>query len=342
MSVAENTDEAVELSEEGQKVVGDAINEIILTKEEFAQIVTKVNELQNSVAKIEEVVKVIHSIADQTNLLALNAAIEAARAGDAGRGFAVVAEEVRKLSDNNVMSLKTVKDNVATLQAVSTDIFNLTNKTKSVIEKGVSEAQNTIPLISHIIERMKDINDKTNGTAATAEQQSAGINEVAKRMTNIANISSELNDLSHVTIDAIHDLSTLIRQYRDCVFDGTTQLTTRALLELARSDHLLWKWKIHNMLLGVETVHPNDVNEHTDCRLGNLYFNQDTIEMIGENKHYQELNQHPKDVHDYARKSVIAYESRNIEEAEMYFKKLESASEKVMNLIDEIIEDLGL
>jgi len=66
--------------------------------EVVSQVVSTMEEINNSSRKIADIIGVIDGIAFQTNILALNAAVEAARAGEQGRGFAVVASEVRALT----------------------------------------------------------------------------------------------------------------------------------------------------------------------------------------------------------------------------------------------------
>ena len=75
-----------------------------------------VGELRDTTQTIEELARLIASIAEETNLLALNASIEAARAGDAGRGFSVVAGEVKELSRRTADSTRRIESDVQAMR----------------------------------------------------------------------------------------------------------------------------------------------------------------------------------------------------------------------------------
>jgi len=72
--------------------------------------------LAQAAQKIDDVVKLIQSVAAQTNLLALNATIEAARAGTAGKGFAVVASEVKALAVQTGKATDVISTQIAEVQ----------------------------------------------------------------------------------------------------------------------------------------------------------------------------------------------------------------------------------
>jgi methyl-accepting chemotaxis protein len=115
--------------------------------------------------KIDDVVKLIQSVAGQTNLLALNAAIEAARAGAAGKGFAVVASEVKALA---VQTAKATEDIAAQIAAVQ------------------SSTQSAVGAIGSITGRMQEIRQFTAAIATSVEQQHAATSEISSNVAAAA------------------------------------------------------------------------------------------------------------------------------------------------------------
>ncbi len=114
--------------------------------------------LAQAAQKIDNVVKLIQSVAGQTNLLALNATIEAARAGTAGKGFAVVASEVKALA---VQTAKATDDIAAHIAAVQ------------------SSTQSAVRAMASITTRMQEIQEFTAAIAASVEQQNAATGEIS-------------------------------------------------------------------------------------------------------------------------------------------------------------------
>jgi methyl-accepting chemotaxis protein len=133
------------------EVIGAAATEAQSTNEDIAG-------LAQAAQKIDDVVKLIQSVAGQTNLLALNATIEAARAGAAGRGFAVVASEVKALAVQTAKATDDIASQIAAVQA---------------------STRSAVGAIGTIAGRMQEIRQFTAAIATSVEQQNSATQEIS-------------------------------------------------------------------------------------------------------------------------------------------------------------------
>ncbi len=141
------------------------------------QVVSTMEEINDSSRKIADIIGVIDGIAFQTNILALNAAVEAARAGEQGRGFAVVAGEVRNLAQRSASAAKEIKELIGTsVDKVATGA------------RLVQEAGSTMQEIVHSVQRVSDIIGEI--TSASAEQ-SGGIHQVNEAVTQLDQMTQQ-------------------------------------------------------------------------------------------------------------------------------------------------------
>lgn len=184
---------AREQAERGGAVVGDAV-----------QAMREINAASN---KIADIIGVIDEIAFQTNLLALNAAVEAARAGEQGRGFAVVASEVRSLAGRSATAAKEIKA--------------LIQDSVAKVEDGARHVDMSGRTLGEIVASVKKVTDIVGEIAAASREQSSGIEQVNKAITQMddmtqqnAALVEEASAASESIVSQARRLNTLIAQYQ--------------------------------------------------------------------------------------------------------------------------------
>ncbi|NPT58384.1 methyl-accepting chemotaxis protein [Paraburkholderia elongata] len=154
---------ASEIANKGSAVVG--------------QVVGTMGDINQSSAKIADIISIIEGIAFQTNILALNAAVEAARAGEEGRGFAVVAGEVRSLAQRSSAAAREIKE------LIDTSVERVQSGSALVDEAGRT--------MTEIIGAVQRVTDIMGEIAAASEEQSSGIDQVARAVTQMDEVTQQ-------------------------------------------------------------------------------------------------------------------------------------------------------
>lgn len=165
------------------------------------RVVTTMQGISASSAKIADITGIIESIAFQTNILALNAAVEAARAGEQGRGFAVVASEVRSLAQRSSSAAKEIK--------------TLITRSLDQVRDGEALAGDAGRQMASVTMAVGRVTGIVSDIASASEEQSRGIEQVEQAISQIDQVTQQnaslVEEAAHAS-RAMHEESQLLNE----------------------------------------------------------------------------------------------------------------------------------
>lgn len=222
--------QTLDVSKEGTNALDLSIKAIDDIQASVVTVKTSVNELYEKSNNVDELLSLIKDIADNTNLLALNASIEAARAGDAGRGFAVVAEEVKKLANRSIDSVKHISGilseikqsikNTASLMSITDEKVNIgrtvSNNTKTVFQTIIGAANEAVVVseeINHAVSKQTSSLERVIESAHSMNSQfSLLANKVETTLLNTEYTYTSLENLQRLSSEVTTNNNNLINE----------------------------------------------------------------------------------------------------------------------------------
>lgn len=141
------------------------------------EVVSTMQAITQSSARIPDIIGVIHGIAFQTTILVLNAAVEVARAGEQGRGFAVVATEMRALAQRSAGAAKEIK------QLISDSVEKVAQGSELVQQAGTT--------MTDVLSSVKRVTAIMAEITAASTEQSAGIEQVSTTVMQLDEMTQQ-------------------------------------------------------------------------------------------------------------------------------------------------------
>ncbi|MCW2277570.1 methyl-accepting chemotaxis protein [Heliophilum fasciatum] len=305
------------------------------TKQLLLTLHERMAELEQATGKISGLVTVVREVADQTNLLALNAAIEAARAGAHGRGFGVVAEEVRALADRTRESVTEITGQVTSIRQEVDQIGEGIQALQRSSTSSIQASEQATTSVHHLLDVFSVIDQSVSHLAPIAEQQSASFEELSATLTEISQDAALINKNMQSCNKNLYNVIAEADGVRAQISAYKVPFTPQEVIDLAKTDHLLWKARIGYMLKGIVSPDEEKAKDHHSCRLGNWYFSSGQ-NTFGHLDVFRQLDGPHARFHQACYEAIGLYRKGNHEQAKQKLVEIERLSKEVLAMLDQL------
>jgi methyl-accepting chemotaxis protein len=220
---------------QGRLALQQAISDLQLMKDRTRETSGMVSRLTESAKRVQEITRVIDTIAKQINLLSLNAAIEAARAGEYGRGFAVVADEVHKLSEKTSAANNQISGMINDISDETIAAANTMSSLSEEVEHGVNKIGEVGNQLDEILLHASALEDQMRSIAKGAEDIHQQVDQIS---TSTGTIHEELLK-TEAEMKGVSEQTMVLSDLSEGMFESLAELNLETihnrLFRVARS-----------------------------------------------------------------------------------------------------------
>ncbi len=331
--VNENIIDVKKSTQLGQASLTDCISKMKNVTNSVQSTTDTVESLASASSEIGQILDVITSISSQTHLLSLNARIEAERAGEFGRGFAVVADEVKELAKHSANASDDIGKIVSSIQKEVKKMQTDFGEVLSYVGQSQEQVHVVESEINSIVNHVDNVSAKISDNARRIDNQNEATVGVTKSIIEIKEKSERSENNTAKAINAVSSIEgVLSKKFK--AFEGME--IKDAIVELAKSDHFLWKKRLAEMFVGKNKLAESELSDHHQCRLGKWYDSVTEPRFIQSNA-YKSLYEPHMNVHKAAIESVKLFNMGDYDGALKEFERMELGSQDVvacLNLLE--------
>ncbi|MGA8862859.1 MAG: methyl-accepting chemotaxis protein [Gallionella sp.] len=264
---------------------------------------------------------------------------------DVQGSLAILAKTMKEEKDHAADAQGVSLTTRASVERISVNLAELAkNSQRAAVQIGELDAR--AQQISSIVNLIKEIAEQTNLLALNAAIEAARAGEQGR---GFAVVADEVRKLAERTAKATNEITVLVSQIRtdsttsskqmgalaeqsaEFSQDGQSAAATmhklldmssrmeaaigtsalRGFCELAKVDHLIYKFRVYKVLFGLSDENESHFASHTACRLGKWYYEGDGKAHFSHLPGYREIETPHQRVHDAAINALRAKAGNN-------------------------------
>jgi hypothetical protein len=263
-----------------------------------------------------------------------------------------------------------LSNNLSAVERISDNLQKMSQRTAETAAS-VSKLNERSSEIGSIVKLIKEIADQTNLLALNAaieaarageqgrgfavvadevrklaERTATATSDIAQLVSAIQHETSEVKTMVEVSpqeaegfhrdglqaADSMKELMQVTVQMKSTI--GTTAL--RSFVEIAKMDHLVYKFEIYRVFLGISTKKPEEFASDHACRLGKWYYEGEGKQCFSALQGYREMADPHKRFHQHGVEAVSLFYSGQLVQGLNEIAEMEKASFEVLQALETI------
>ncbi|MES9944623.1 MAG: methyl-accepting chemotaxis protein [Candidatus Thiodiazotropha sp.] len=259
---------------------------------------------------------------------------------------------------------------IASVEVMNSEIENVTQISQQSAES-VDKLGTIAGNISNFVSIIQGISEQTNLLALNAAIEAAragemgrgfavvadevrslagrtreATTEIAALVDTITQETKQSMDTMASVMDVTHNFQNQVSQSIETIkqqFDlsksmevAISSTSLRSFVELAKFDHLVFKFEIYKAFLGLTELPSNSLSDHRNCRLGQWYYQGEGVSCFSNLPGYKDIEAPHQQVHKYGKQALTDLESGDMQAGINNIALMEETSMQVISNLENL------
>ncbi|MES9972156.1 MAG: methyl-accepting chemotaxis protein [Candidatus Thiodiazotropha sp.] len=261
---------------------------------------------------------------------------------------------------------------IASVEVMNSEIENVTQISQQSAES-VDKLGTIAGNISNFVSIIQGISEQTNLLALNAAIEAARAGEMGRGFavvadevrslagrtreatTEIAALVDTISQETKQSMDTMASVMDVTKNFKEQVsesiatiqqqFDLSKSMETaisstslRSFVELAKFDHLVFKFGIYKAFLGLTELPSDSLSDHRNCRLGQWYYQGEGVSCFSNLPGYREIEAPHQDVHKHGKQALVHLEAGDKQAGIDSIKLMEETSMQVISNLENLAQ----